>query len=32
MRGYGRSDKSLPNVRYGIERHARDVLTVMDAA
>jgi len=32
LRGYGRSDKPLPAVRYGVERHARDVATVMDAA
>ncbi len=31
-RGYGRSDKPLPALRYGVKRHARDVAAVMDAA
>ena len=31
-RGYGRSDKPVPAVRYGVERHMRDVGAVMDAA
>lgn len=31
-RGAGRSDKPLPRIAYGVERHARDLKCVLDAA
>jgi len=31
-RGAGRSEKPLPRVAYGVERHARDLLAVLEAA
>lgn len=31
-RGYGRSDKPLPKLMYGMERHARDLRAVLEAA
>ena len=31
-RGAGRSDKPIPRIAYGVERHARDLATVLDAS